>query len=155
MYKQDSLTIPTEVFYTEYIADAIPLPMTCTSLTKEMSEQTALKIDFTNPYDFTNPLMQNIRFKIEFLKGGWAPHLGYEADTIYKRFPCIFYYNNNIDPVTYDNHVTCDLYTYTEGPHASLTDSDERGPYILMYGFTNQLLSTEIYRIELAKFLIG
>ena len=71
--------------------------MTAVSLTKEISEQTAIKLEFQNPYSFTNPLMENIRFKIEFLGGGgWADHLGYEADQIYKRFPCIFYYNNGV-----------------------------------------------------------
>lgn len=56
---------------------------------------------------------------------------------------------------TYDSNVKCDLYTYTTGPHASLTDISSRGPYIIMYGFTNQLLINQIYRLELAKFLIG
>ena len=44
MYKQDNYTTPTEVFYTEYIADAIPLVMTSSFLTKEVSEYTALKL---------------------------------------------------------------------------------------------------------------
>ena len=37
-YKQDSLVIPTEVYYSEYIADAIQIPtFSCKSLTKEVS----------------------------------------------------------------------------------------------------------------------
>ncbi len=32
-YKQENATTPTEVYYTEYIADAISLPMTTYSLT--------------------------------------------------------------------------------------------------------------------------
>lgn len=156
-YKQDSLSIPTEVYYSEYIADAIQIPtFTCKSLTKEIREETAIRIDFTNPYSFTNPLMTNIRFKIEFLAGGgWADNLGYSANSIYKRFPCVFYYNDLVNPATYDSHVRCDLYTHLTGPHASLTDSAVRGPYILMYGFSNVLSINELYRLELAKFLIG
>lgn len=77
-YKQANLTTPTEVYYTEYIADPIALTMTLKSLTNEVNEYTGLRIDFTNPYSFTNPLMENIRFKIEFLAGGgWADNLGY------------------------------------------------------------------------------
>jgi hypothetical protein len=87
--------------------------------------------------------------------GGWADNLGYESNTIYKRFPCVFYFDNLIDSPTDDENVRCDLYTYTDGPHASLTDADKRGPYILMYGFSNYLDIDELYRLELAKFLIG
>lgn len=93
-----------------------------------------------------DPLMNNIRLKIEFLAGGgWATALGYEADKVYKRYPCIFYRKDGT-PAS-DGNVECDLYTYLEGPHASLTDSNTRGPYIIMYGFTDPLLLNENYRI--------
>jgi hypothetical protein len=49
----------------------------------------------------------------------------------------------------------CDLYTYTTGPHASLTDQSLVGPYILVYGFNPQLLLSTNYRLEVGKFLIG
>ena len=155
-YKQDNLTTPTEVYYSEYIADAISLTTTMHSLTKEVSEWTSLRIEYVNPYSFTGSLHENIRLKVEFLAGGgWADNLGYEANKIYKRFPCVFYYDDHNNSPTYDSHVNCDLYTYLQGPHASLTDSAERGPYLLMYGFTNDLLYLEDYRLELASFLIG
>lgn len=100
--------------------------------------------------------MNNIRYKIEFLSGGgWADNLGFAANQVYKRFPCVFYYNDLVNPLAYDSNVICDLYTYTTGTQASLSDVSVRGPYIIMYGFTNQLLISELYRIELAKFLIG
>lgn len=115
-----------------------------------------MRIDYKNPYSFTNPTLNNIRLKIEFLSGGgWATNLGYSANQIYKRFPCVFYYNDLVNSPTYDSHVRCDLYTYLEGPHASLTDVTTRGPYILMYGFQNVLSIDQLYRLELAKFLIG
>ena len=43
-YKQDNLTTPTEVYYSEYIADAIQLTVTVHSLTKEISEHTSLRL---------------------------------------------------------------------------------------------------------------
>jgi TRAP-type C4-dicarboxylate transport system permease small subunit len=43
MYTQNNLTTPTEVYYTEYIADAIPLSVTYYSLTSEMNEYTHLR----------------------------------------------------------------------------------------------------------------
>ena len=108
------------MYYSEYIADAIQLTTTCSSLTKEVSEYTALRIEYVNPYSFTGTLHNNIRLKVEFLAGGgWADNLGYNADSIYKRFPCVFYYDDGTNPATYDSHVTCDLYTYLQGPHAS------------------------------------
>ena len=98
--------------------------------------------------------MNNIRLKVEFLAGGgWAPALGYEADRVYKRYPCIFYRLDGT-PAS-DGNVECDLYTYLEGPHASLTDSSTRGPYLIMYGFSAALMAGENYRLEFAKFLIG
>ena len=43
-YKQENTTTPTEVYYTEYIADAISLPVTTYSLTNEMNENTHLRL---------------------------------------------------------------------------------------------------------------
>ena len=63
-YKQDNLTTPTEVYYSEYIADAIELPTTMHSLTKEVSEWTSLRIEYVNPYSFSGALHENIRLKV-------------------------------------------------------------------------------------------
>ena len=43
-YTQDNSSTPTEVYYSEYIADAIQLFTTTTSLTKEVSEYTGIRI---------------------------------------------------------------------------------------------------------------
>lgn len=54
-YIQNSSTIPTEVYYTEYIADAIQIPtISARSLTYESGEWTHLQINLTNPYSLTN-----------------------------------------------------------------------------------------------------
>jgi hypothetical protein len=58
-------------------------------------------------------------------------------------------------PPQYNSQVSCDLYTYLTGPHASLTNSTYRGPYILVSGFTSQMLINGQVRLELGKFLIG
>lgn len=58
-------------------------------------------------------------------------------------------------PPQYNSQVSCDLYTYLTGPHASLTNSTYRGPYILVSGFTNLMLINAQVRLELGKFLIG
>ncbi len=118
-----------------------------------MNEYTHLRLEFIGPYDFTTTV-KDIRFKIEFLNSGWATNLGYQANQIYKQFPCVLSESTSYPP-TYNNNVVCDLYTYLDGPHASLTDSSARGPYILMYGFYPQLSKTNPYRLELGKFLIG
>lgn len=97
--------------------------------------------------------MNNIRIKVEFLAGGgWASSLGYDPDQIYKNYPCIFY---RTDDSAHDSNVRCDLYTYLNGPHASLTDISKRGPYILVYGFKAPLAINENYRFEFARFKIG
>jgi hypothetical protein len=142
------------VYYTEYIADAINLPVTTYSLTNEMNEHTHLRLEFIGPYDFTASVVKDIRFKIEFFNSGWAANLGYEPNQIYKRFPCVLSESTSYPP-TYNNKVVCDLYTYLDGPHASLTDAASRGPYILMYGFHPSLVKNANYRLELGKFLIG
>ena len=64
--------------------------MTTYSVTNEMNEWTNLRLQFVQPHDFANSVVNDIRIKIEFLKTGWATNLGYLANQIYKRFPCTF-----------------------------------------------------------------
>jgi hypothetical protein len=140
-YTQANSTCPTEVYFTEYIAAPVYFPITYYALTKEVNEGTHLRFEFASPYNFTSPLTDDLRIKIEFLAGGaWAPNLGYAANTIYKRFPCV-YSDNKLQtlPPEYNSQVSCDLYTYLTGPHASLTNSSSRGPYIIVSGFTAQM----------------
>lgn len=88
--------------------------------------------------------------------GAWASNLGYAANTIYKNFPCVFSDNKlQTLPPQYNAKVSCDLYTHLTGPHASLTNSTSRGPYILVSGFSNWMLINAQVRLELGKFLIG
>jgi hypothetical protein len=149
--------IPTEVYFSEFIAAPISFPITYYSLSKEVNEYTHLRFEFTSPYNFTTPLVNDLRIKIEFLaNGAWAPNLGYDANTIYKNFPCVFSDNKlQALPPQYNSKVTCDLYTYLTGPHASLTNPSARGPYILVSGFTNMMLIGSQVRLELGRFLIG
>jgi len=158
-FKQDNGTTPTEVYYSEYIADAIDLPLTTYVLTKEVNEWTHLRFDWTTPYDFVTPLVDNIRLKIEFLGlGGWAANLGYEADKIYKDFPCMFSENRLSSPRANNVNVKCDLYTYLDGPHSSLTtatSSTSKGPYIMVYNFENGLPINNNVRFEIGRLLIG
>ena len=79
---------------------------------------------------------------MEFLGGAaWATDLGYLPDTIYKRFPCVFSDDSTKTlPPQYNSEVSCDLYTHLTGPHASLTNSSSRGPYLIVSGFTNDML---------------
>lgn len=58
-------------------------------------------------------------------------------------------------PPQYNSKVSCDLYTYLTGPHASLTNSTYRGPYILVSGFTNKMYIGGQVRLELGGFQIG
>lgn len=66
------------------------------------------------PYNFTTPLTDDLRIKIEFLSGGaWASSLGLSANQIYKRYPCVLTTNRlQKVPPSYNNNVSCDLYTY-------------------------------------------
>lgn len=82
--------------------------------------------------------------------------MGYNPNTIYKNFPCV-YSDNKVQtlPPQYNSNVSCDFYTYLTGPHASLTNSTARGPYILVSGFTSQIYIGSQVRLELGKFLIG
>ena len=69
-YKQDNSTIPTEVYFSEYIAQPISLPVTYHSLTKEVNEYTHLRFEFTSPYNFTTPLVDNVAIN-RALEPGW------------------------------------------------------------------------------------
>lgn len=158
MFMHNSSSIPTEVYFSEYIAAPISLPLTYYSLSKEANEYTHLRFQFNSPYNITSPLADDLRIKIEFLSvgGGWAPNLGFNPNTIYKNFPCVFSDNRaQLVPPIYNSKVSCDLYTYTTGPHASLTNSSARGPYILVSGFSNWMLINEQLRLEVGGFLIG
>ena len=95
---------------------------------------------------------------MEFLNtGAWADNLGYDADKIYKRFPCTFYEDtatyvqpdpaNPVTPPIFNDDIMCDLYTFVEGPHASLTNKDARGPYLIVYGFSNEIFLDSNYRL--------
>jgi hypothetical protein len=156
-YQHNNSLVPTEVYFSEFIAAPISLPLTYYALTKEINEYTHLRFEFTSPYNFTEPLTSDLRIKIEFLAGGaWAPSLGYNANTIYKNFPCV-YSDNKVQtlPPQYNSNVSCDFYTYLTGPHASLTNTTARGPYIIVSGFTSQIYIGSQVRLELGRFLIG
>jgi hypothetical protein len=137
-----SAIIPTEVFYTEYIADAIQI--------SSVNEWTHIQVMLTSPLDFTNT-SKGFRFKIEFLSnGGWASGLGYTPETLTKNFPCYMYGSGATDITK----IKCDLYTFTSGPYISLTTTNP-GPYILVYGFDSNLCQGCQYRFEFPRILIG
>lgn len=96
--------------------------------------------------------MKDLRVKIQFTRNAasWGPNLGYQANTVYKRFPCVVIVNN----AGYDVNARCDFYTDFNGPHASLVQGN-RGSYVLVYGFSNNFAAGDTFRIEIAKFLIG
>lgn len=52
------------------------------------------------------------------------------------------------------SQISCDMYTFTSGPYASLTAVNP-GPYILMYGFPSNLCQGCQYRFEFPRILIG
>jgi hypothetical protein len=148
-FQHNNSVIPTEVYFSEYIAAPISLPITYYALTHEVNEKTHLRFEFTSPYNFTTPLTDDLRIKIEFLGGGaWATDLGFLPNEIYKRFPCVFSDDSTQTlPPQYNSQVSCDLYTYLTGPHASLTNSTSRGPYIIVSGFTNMMLLSSQVRL--------
>jgi hypothetical protein len=102
-------------------------------------------------------LTDDLRIKVEFLAGGaWATDLGLSPDTIYKNFPCVYSDDSTQTlPPQYNSQISCDLYTYLDGPHASLTNTSSRGPYILVSGFTNQMILGSQVRLEFGGILIG
>lgn len=63
-YTQANAVIPTEVYFSEYIAAPILLPITYYSLSKEINEYTHLRFEFNSPYNFTSPLADDLRIKI-------------------------------------------------------------------------------------------
>lgn len=91
---------------------------------------------------------------VQFLNAdgsGWAHSLGYQIDRIYQRYPCVV-----VGLVGTNIH--CDLYTYyqRETPYSNMhINRDFSGPYILVYGF-NQNVPTGIpVRIEIPKIKVG
>lgn len=68
-------------------------------------------------------------------RNAWHPTLGYEADRIYKEFPCV------IQGMPGDR-IRCDLYTYvnTVGAYNKLhIRSQSIRPFIMVYGFTTAI----------------
>lgn len=64
-------------------------------------------------------------------RSAWHPTLGYDADKIYKEFPCV------VVGLT-GQRIKCDLYTYvnTVGPYNKLhINSRSLAPFIMVYGF--------------------
>ena len=66
-------------------------------------------------------------------RNAWDSTLGYQADRIYKEFPCVVLGLPG-------NRIKCDLYTYVDalGPYNKLhIRSKLLGPFFMVYGFTN------------------
>lgn len=146
-------TTPTEVYYSEYIADAIQIPtITARSLTYEAGEWTHLQINLTNPFSLTNA-SKEFRFKIEFSRSCWDSALGYTGSDIIRNFPCTLS-GTNVQAVPW---VQCDLYSYLTGPYSTIaqTNPPVPGPYIMVYGFQPTLLANDQLILELPRLLIS
>ena len=88
---------------------------------------------------------------VQFLGSGWAPSVGYEEDEIYQRYPCV------VVGLAGDN-INCDLYTYYERETAYSNlhiNNNVDGPYILIYGFDQNVAEGIPVRIEIPKIKIG
>lgn len=152
-YIQNSSSIPTEVYYTEYIADAIQIPtISARSLTYESGEWTHLQINLTNPYSLTNT-SKEFRFKVEFSQSVWGSALGYSSNDILRDYPCTLGGIN----VLADPFVQCDLYSYGSGPYTTIaqTNPSAPGPYIIVYGFRPTLLQGDLLILELPRLKIS
>ena len=152
-YNHNSSTIPTEVYYSEYIADAIQIPtITARSLTYETGEWTHLQINLTNPYSLINA-SKELRFKVGFSQSSWDSALGYNPDDILRQYPCTLGGVN----VAADPFVQCDLYSYGIGPYTTIaqTNPPSPGPYIIVYGFRPTLLIGDSLILELPKLKIS
>ena len=138
--------MPSEVFYTTWIADAIELsPIDVLAVTHECEEWTHLQINMTMPL-LTSSLAKEFRLMVQFLNAdgsAWAHSLGYEFDKIYQRYPCV------VDGLVGDN-IFCDLYTYYERktPYSNLhINTDVTGPYFIIYGFDQNVVTGSTVRI--------
>jgi len=82
---------------------------------------------------------------------GWHPYLGYNPDKIYKEYPCV------VTGLT-GTRIKCDLYTFTTavGDYDKLhINSDITGPFFIVYGFVNTIVTGTAVTIELPKIKIG
>ena len=81
----------------------------------------------------------------------WKDYLGYEAERIYKEFPCF------VDGLA-GNRIRCDLYNHF---NSSTTynnlhiNSDFTGPFLIVYGFENTISTGAAITIKIPKIKIG
>lgn len=130
--------MPSEVLYTNWLADAIELPgsLTGKSLSWEANQITALHFNLVAPLMTTPEERLIFLFKSDSAgRNAWHSTLGYTADRIYKEFPCVVVNMPGLK-------IRCDLYTYvnTVGPYNKLHISSRLlGPFIMVYGFQNAI----------------
>lgn len=145
-----SPTVPTEVLFTEWIPDPVPLTgAACTSVTRDEYEYTHLVCTFTTPLIDLCANGHVHLFTLEFLyvNSAWDYGLGWNLDTTYQDYPCLMS-GANLSAVPY---VKCDMITYHSGPYALQKTSP--GAYINVYGFSllpgGSSLTLEIPNIKL------
>ena len=142
-YTDTSPNVPTEVIYTDWIAEPLELDtVTCEHTTNGQTSWDHITCSITSPPEALNePTFFHI-FRIEFTNLDSA--LGYEVDQIYPDFPCVAYGANLVA----DPYIKCDLVTWTLGTYASVNAL----PYINIYGFEelppNSTFTVEFPRIK-------
>ena len=128
-----SPTVPTEVLFTEWIPDPVPITsVACTGVTQDEYEYSHLVCTITTPpIDLCANGYVHL-FTLEFLatNSAWDSSLGWNADTTYQDYPCLMF-GTNLSAVPY---VKCDLVTYRTGPYA--LQKTNPGAYINVYGFS-------------------
>lgn len=91
---------------------------------------------------------------VQFLNddgSAWAPSVGYEINKIYQRYPCVV-----VGLVGTNIH--CDLYTYYQAvtPYSNMhINNNISGPYILIYGFDQNIATGIPVRLEIPKIKLG
>ena len=78
-------------------------------------------------------------------RSAWHPTLGYDADKVYKEFPCVVVGLPG-------QRIKCDLYTYVNsvGPYNKLhINSRSLAPYIMVYGFETPVTTGSNIKIYL------
>ena len=121
--------IPTEVLFTEWIPDPVPLTSAaCNTITTNQMEFTHLTCTFTTPPIDLCANGHVHLFRLEFTGAAWDTTLGYLDTTLYEDYPCLMY-GPNLSAVPY---IKCDLLTYRTGPYAT---GGLNGNFINVYGY--------------------